>query len=133
MTYQLRKLTYSDRKKGVFEKILVETSKENIMEFHPKDLPVSKTYDLKDVKDASDAVDDMVKLGFNNRKEGFRVLMPKESKLAKRIGYTVTTGVTYALRQKNEIRDIRYWTYHYDENHYAIVLISSKSFAELGF
>jgi hypothetical protein len=28
---------------------------------------------LKDVKDASDAVEDMVKLGFNNRKEGFRV------------------------------------------------------------
>ena len=59
--------------------------------------------------------------------------MPKESKLAKRIGYTVTTGVTYGLRQKNEIRDIRYWTYHYDENHYAIVLISNKDLTELGF
>ena len=103
------------------------------MEFHPKDLPVIKTYDLKDVKDASDAVEDMVKLGFSNRKEGFRVLMPKESKLAKRIGYTVTTGVTYGLRQKKEIRDIKYWTYHYDENHYAIVLISSKGLIELGF
>ena len=103
------------------------------MEFHPKNLPVTKTYDLKDVKDASDAVEDMVKLGFNNRKEGFRVLMPKESKLAKRIGYTVTTGVTHGLRQKKEIRDIKYWTYHYDENHYAIVLISSKGLTELGF
>ena len=41
--------------------------------------------------------------------------MPKESKLAKRIGYTVTTGVTHGLRQKNEVRDIRYWTYHHDE------------------
>jgi hypothetical protein len=133
LTYLLRKLTYFDRKKGFFEKILVEISNKNRMEFHPKDLPVSKTYDIKDVKDATDAVEDMVKLGFNNRKEGFRVLMPKESKLAKRIGYTVTTGVTYGLRQKNEIRDIRYWTYHYDENHYAIVLISGKSFTELGF
>ena len=47
------------------------------MEFHPKNLPVSKTYDIKDEKDASDAVDDMVKLGFSNRKEGFRILMPK--------------------------------------------------------
>jgi len=54
------------------------------MEFHPKDLPISKTYDLKDEKDASKAVDDMVKLGFKNRKEGFKVLMPKESKLAKK-------------------------------------------------
>ena len=56
------------------------------MEFHPKDLPVSKTYDLKDEKDANDAVADMVKLGFKNRKDGFRILMPKETKLAKRMG-----------------------------------------------
>lgn len=133
LTYQLTKLTYIDRKKRFFEKILVKAIIKKRMEFHPKDLPVAKTYDLKDIKDASDAVEDMVKLGFNNRKEGFRVLMPKESKLAKRIGYTVTTGVTYGLRQKKEIRDIKYWTYHYDENHYAIVLISSKGLTELGF
>ena len=103
------------------------------MEFHPKDLPISKTYDLKDEKDASDAVEDMVKLGFKDKKEGFRVLMPKESKLAKRIGYTVTTGVTYGLRQKNEVRDVRYWTYHHDDDHYAIVLISNTALEELGF
>jgi hypothetical protein len=133
LTYQLTKLTYIDRKNQFFEKILVKGIIKKRMEFHPKDLPVSKTYDLKDIKDASDAVEDMVKLGFSNRKEGFRVLMPKESKLAKRIGHTVTTGVTYGLRQKKEIRDIKYWTYHYDENHYAIVLISSKGLTELGF
>jgi len=103
------------------------------MDFHPKDLPISKTYDLKDEKDATEAVEDMIKLGFKERKEGFRVLMPKESKIAKRIGYTVTTGVTHGLRQKNEIRDIRYWTYHHDEKHYAIVLISNTSLTELGF
>ena len=103
------------------------------MEFHPKDLPISKTYDLKDEKDASDAVEDMVKMGFKDRKEGVRILMPKESKLAKRIGYTVTTGVTHGLRQKNEVRDIRYWTYHHDDDHYAIVLISNTTLEELGF
>jgi len=103
------------------------------MDFHPKDLPISKTYDLKDEKDASDAVVDMVKLGFKNRKEGFKVLMPKESKLAKRIGYTVTTGVTQGLRQKNETRDIKYWTYHHDEDHFAIVLIDNTALTELGF
>ena len=75
------------------------------MEFHPKNLPISKTYDLKNEKDASMAVQDMVKLGFKNRKEGFKVLMPKESKLAKRIGDTETTGVTKRLRNTNEIRD----------------------------
>lgn len=103
------------------------------MEFHPKELPILKTYDLKDVKDATDAVDDMIKLGFSNKKEGFRVLMPKESKLAKRIGYTITTGITYGLKQNKKIEDIKYWTYHYDETHYAIVLISQKDFTELGF
>ncbi len=103
------------------------------MDFHPKDLPISKTYDLKDEKDAIDAVEDMVKLGFENKREGFKVLMPKESKLAKRIGYTVTTGVTQGLRQKNEIRDIKYWTYHHDEEHFAIVLIGNASLTELGF
>ena len=103
------------------------------MDFHPKDLPILKTYVLKDEKDASDAVKDMVKLGFKNRKEGFKVLMPKESKIAKRIGYAVTTGVTQRLRQKNEIRDIKYWTYHHDEDHFAIVLISNTTLTELGF
>lgn len=104
-----------------------------MMDFHPKDLPVTKTFDLKDEKDASDAVDEMVKMGFENRKEGFRVLMPKEQKIAKRIGYTITTGVTTGLRGKNETRDIKYWTYHHDKEHYAIVLISNKALTELGF
>jgi hypothetical protein len=103
------------------------------MDFHPKELPILKTYDLKDEKDASDAVEDMVKIGFDEKKEGFKVLMPKESKLAKRIGYTVTTGVTHGLRQENKIRDIRYWTYHHDDEHFAIVLISNTVLTELGF
>jgi len=103
------------------------------MDFHPKNLPISKTYDLKDEKEASKAVEDMVNLGFKDRKEGFKVLMPKESKLAKRIGYTITTGVVRGLRDKNEVRDIKYWTYHHDESHYAIVLISNTTLTELGF
>ncbi len=103
------------------------------MDFHPKELPISKTYDLKNEKDASDAVEDMVNIGFEGKKEGFKVLMPKESKLAKRIGYTVTTGITQGLGQKNKNRDIKYWTYHHDDGHYAIVLISSSALSELGF
>jgi hypothetical protein len=103
------------------------------MDFHPKELPILKTYDLKDEKGASDAAEDMVKMGFDGRKEGFKVLMPKEEKLAKRIGYTVTTGVTQGLRQENKIRDIKYWTYHHDDEHFAIVLISNTVLTELGF
>ena len=75
----------------------------------------------------------MVNIGFDGKKEGFKVLMPKESKLAKRIGYTVTTGITQGLGQKNKNRDIKYWTYHHDDEHYAIVLISSLALSELGF
>jgi len=102
------------------------------MDFHPNDLPIFKTYDLKDEKEATEAVEDMVNLGFSNRKEGFKVLMPKNDKIAKRIGYTVTTGVNYWLRKKNEIRDIKYWTFHHDAEHYAIVLISNSVLEQLG-
>ena len=42
------------------------------MDFHPKELPILKTYDLKDEKDASNAVEDMVKIGFDGSKEGFQ-------------------------------------------------------------
>ena len=103
------------------------------MEFHPKNLSIAKTYDLKSEKDAIMAVEDMVNLGFKGKKEGYKVLMPKESKLAKRIGYTVTTGITTGLGQKKEDRDIKYWTYHHDDEHYAIVLIHRDALTELGF
>ena len=103
------------------------------MNFHPKDLPIFKTYDLKNESEVSDAVTDMVNLGFNKRNEGFKVLMPKETKLAKQIGYSVTTSINYELRKKNEIRDIKYWTYHHDAEHYAIILISNKVLEELDF
>ena len=103
------------------------------MEFHPKDLSIAKTYDLKSEKEAIGAVEDMVNLGFKGKKEGYKVLMPKESKLAKRIGYTVTTGITTGLRQKKDDRDIKYWTYHHDKERYGIVLVSSKVVEELDF
>jgi hypothetical protein len=103
------------------------------MDFHPKDLPISKVYDLKNEKDAMEAVENMVNLGFKDKKEGFKVIMPKQTKLAKRIGYTITTGVTKGLREKNETRDVKYWTYHHDDEHFAIVLIDNSALEELGF
>lgn len=103
------------------------------MEFHPSQIPIAKIFDVKDEKDASDAAEEMVNLGFSNQKTGYKVLMPKEGQVAKRIGYTVTTSINYGLRQTKQDRDIRYWTYHHDKEHYAIVLISSKVLEELGF
>jgi len=101
------------------------------MDFHPSMIPVGKTYEIIDEKEASEAAEDMVKIGFANIKTGYRVLMPKDKKLAKRIGYIVTTGVNYWLRKSDQERDIRYWTYHHDKDHYAIVLISGPVLEEL--
>jgi len=103
------------------------------MEFHPSNLPIAKIFELFDEKGASDAAEEMVRLGFENRKDGFKVLMPKTSKLAKRIGHIMTTSINYGLSQKNQERNIKYWTYHHDKDHYAIVFFSSQVLEELGF
>jgi hypothetical protein len=103
------------------------------MDFHPKDLPISKVYDVKNENEAMQAVENMVNFGFKEKKQGFKVVLPKETKIAKRIGYTITTGVTKGLRQKNETRDVKYWTYHHDDEHFAIVLIDNSALTELGF
>ena len=39
------------------------------MDFHPKDLPISKTYDLKTEEDAIHAIEDMVNLGFKQKRK----------------------------------------------------------------
>ncbi len=102
------------------------------MEFHPSQIPIIKTYTIQDEKSASESAVEMVNLGFENQRGGYKVLMPKQEKLAKRIGFTITTEINYGLRQKNQERNLRYWTYHHDEKNYAIVLISGKVFDDLG-
>ena len=113
------------------------------MEFHPSKIPIFKTFDIKDEKQASDVAHEMVMIGFESEQKGFKILMPKEDqKTAKRIGYTVTTTVTYALRKTNQERDVRYWTYiekkehdtdGIDHDRYAIVFVSSRVLEKLGF
>lgn len=99
---------------------------------HPKDIPVDRTFDVADVAAAAQAVEQMVEVGFSGKKQGFRVLMPKEKNVAKRIGYTITTGVSTGLRKRGHPRDIKYWTYHHDDTHYGIVLASSSLADRLG-
>ena len=104
------------------------------MEFHPSKIPISKTFDVKDEKQASEVAHEMVMMGFDKEDKGFKILMSKENdRTAKRIGYTITTTVTYALRKTNQERDVRYWTYHEDKDNYAIVFVSSKVLEKLGF
>ncbi|TBR07525.1 MAG: hypothetical protein EPO62_08120 [Candidatus Nitrosotenuis sp.] len=101
------------------------------MEFHPSQVPIVKTFTAKDERDASNFASEMVRLGFENQKGGYKVLMPKQKDLAKRIGFIVTTEINYMLRQTKQERNIRYWTYHHDAENYAIVLISPRVFDEL--
>ena len=113
------------------------------MEFHPSKIPIFQTFDVKDEKQASDIAHEMVMIGFDKENKGFKVLMPKEDKTAaKRIGYTVTTTVTYALRKTNQERDVRYWTFHENKDHqtegidherYAVVFVSSRVLEKLDF
>ena len=104
------------------------------MEFHPSKIPISKTFDVKDEKEATEAAHEMVMIGFEKEDKGYKVLMSKsDEKNAKRIGHTVTTTVSYALRKTNQERDVRYWTYHEDDEHYAIVFVSSKILEKLDF
>jgi hypothetical protein len=103
------------------------------MEFHPSQIPILKVFDVKDEKEAAEAAKEMIKLGFENRKNGFKILMPKEKKIAKRIGFTTITTINYGLRQTKQDRKIRYWTYHEDDKHYAIVLVSPNVLEQLGF
>ena len=100
--------------------------------FHPSGLPVCRTFDVSDERGASDAAEEIVRMGFKGRREAFKVLMPREAKLAKRIGYTLTTSINVGLRRTNQHRGVRYWTYHHDGEHYAIVLVNSDVAEELG-
>jgi hypothetical protein len=60
------------------------------MEFHPSKIPIFRTFDVKDEKQATEAAHEMVMIGFDKEEKGFKVLMPKENeKTAKRIGYTI--------------------------------------------
>ena len=43
-------------------------------------IPIKETFDLKDEKDAYDAAEKMVQIGFYKEKKGFKVLMPKNQK-----------------------------------------------------
>ena len=67
------------------------------MEFHPSKIPIFKTFEVNDEKQATEVAHEMVMIGFDKEDKGYKVLMPKgNERAAKRIGYTITTTVTYA-------------------------------------
>ncbi|MEO9307354.1 conserved hypothetical protein [Nitrosotalea sinensis] len=103
------------------------------MDFHPSQLPVIQSFQIDDERKAVEIADQMVKLGFTTQKGAFKVIMTKEQKIAKKIGFTIMNELNFGLRKTKQERDVRYWIYSHDADHYAMVLISSKVMSELGF
>jgi len=103
------------------------------MDFHPSQLPIVQSFQIDDEQKAQDLADQMVKLGFATQKGAFRVIMTKEQKTAKKIGFTIMNELNFGLKKTKQERDVRYWIYSHDADHYAMVLISSKVMEELGF
>ena len=103
------------------------------MDFHPSQLPVIQSFQIDDERKAVEIADQMVKLGFTTQKGAFKVIMTKEQKIAKKIGFTIMNELNFGLRKTKQERDVRYWIYSHDADHYAMVLISSKIMSELGF
>ncbi len=103
------------------------------MDFHPSQLPIVQSFQIDDERKAQDLADQMVKLGFSTQKGAFKVIMTKEQKTAKKIGFTIMNELNFGLKKTKQERDVRYWIYSYDADHYAMVLISSKVMEELGF
>ncbi|MGI0018101.1 MAG: hypothetical protein ACREA1_05290 [Nitrosotalea sp.] len=103
------------------------------MDFHPSQLPIAQSFEIEDERKAPDLASQMVQLGFATQKGAFRIIMTKEQKSAKKIGFTIMNELNFGLRKTKQERDVRYWIYSHDADHYAMVLISSKVMQELGF
>jgi len=103
------------------------------MDFHPSQIPISKTFHITDENQSAEIASEMVKLGFTNQQGAFLVLMTNDKKAAKKIGFTIMNELNFGLRKTKQERDVRYWIYTYDKEHFAMVLINSKVFQELGF
>ncbi len=103
------------------------------MEFHPSQIPITKTFEISDEYNASEIASQMVQMGFTVQKGGFKVIMTNDKSVAKKIGFTIISELNLGLRKTKQERDVRYWTYHHDKEHYAMVLISAKVFDSLGF
>jgi len=103
------------------------------MEFHPSQLPISQTFQVDDEYNAPDIAQQIVKVGFATQKGAFRIIMRKEKGTATKIGFMILNELNQGLKSTKQERDIRYWIYSHDAEHYAMVLISSKILSKLGF
>ncbi|MFQ5920471.1 MAG: hypothetical protein ACE5JV_00460 [Nitrososphaerales archaeon] len=100
------------------------------MEIHPSQIPISQFFDVKGYSEAWAVIAKMLSMDFSSE-TGFKILLPKDKNLAKRIGYTIVNELNRGLRHKGYHHKILYFVYHHDAEHYAIVLASEESVAKL--
>jgi len=75
------------------------------MEFHPSQIPVSRTFEIIDEYQAPDIASEMVRSGFNVQKGAFLVLMTKDKKIARKIGFTIINELNFGLRKTKQERE----------------------------
>jgi len=100
------------------------------MEIHPSQIPITQLFDIKDYSDMSKVINKMLELGFS-KEVGFKILMPKDQNLARKLGYTILNELNKGLRMQQYKHNIRYFVYHQDSEHYAVVIASEEALAKL--
>lgn len=68
-------------------------------------------------------------MDFNEK--GFKILIPNDQNLARKLGYTIVNELNSGLRIKRYTHNIRYFVYHHDPEHYAIVIASEEVISKL--
>ncbi|MFN4336127.1 MAG: hypothetical protein ACK4FV_00905 [Candidatus Nitrosocaldus sp.] len=91
----------------------------------PSEVPVIHSFIVNDVREAIDAVDNMLQLYEQHNTVRFRILLPKADN-AKRIGYILLNELNLRIRHTFK-GNIRYIVYHHDSNHYALLLLDDGS------
>ena len=99
------------------------------MEIHPSKIPIRRSFDVKDQSEAWKIINEMLAMDF--KEAGCKILMPKEENLARKLGYTIVNELNRALRIQRYPHKIRYFVYHHDPEHYAIVITSEEALARL--
>jgi hypothetical protein len=77
------------------------------MEFHPSRLPIAHSFMIEDERESGDVVSQMIRMGFSMQKGAFKVIMPKEQKVAKKIGFTIMNELNFGLRKAKQEREDR--------------------------
>lgn len=100
------------------------------MEIHPSQIPTSHTFSVKDYHDALTVLNEMLAMDFS-KESGFKVLMPKDQNLARSIGYTIVNELNKGLRMQRYSGNVKYFVYHHDPEHYAIILVTEEKLSKL--